>query len=97
MSPKKAVVQRLDSSVLIMIWLDGFNSGVASTSKFLLGYSDEAADRLADKLCGHLTGDPAAMEQVRAEVRERLQGVDTGAKNLTVHDANGPVVPGGDE
>ena len=95
MSPKRTVVKRLDPSVLIAIWLDGFNSGVASTSKFLLGYSDKAADQLADKLSGHLTGDPAAMEQVRNEIRERLQGIDTGAKNLTVHDANGPVMPGG--
>ncbi|AUX81988.1 hypothetical protein SEA_FRANKIE_62 [Mycobacterium phage Frankie] len=97
MSTKKTVVQRLNPNVLINIWLDGFASGAASVSILLLGYSDEAADKLANQMADALKGDPAAVEQVRAEVRERLQGIDTGAKNLTVYDANGPVIPGGAE
>lgn len=63
---------------LVDIWLDGFASGVATTSKNLAGYSDQRADKFADFAASAITGDPAAFETVRNEVRARLKGADGG-------------------
>lgn len=82
-------LQRLDASVLIDIWLDGFASGVSSLAKNA-GATNAEADSLADELSKATANDPAALEMVRAEVRERIQGIEGTPKSLTLFDKDGP-------
>jgi len=80
----KVIVQPLDSSVLIDIYLDGFMTGAASCA---LNYSqgdDAEADRVSNALVRAIKADPAAMEEVRREVRERLLGIEGETRNLNV-------------
>lgn len=79
----KLIVQPLDSSILIDIYLDGFMTGAATCA---LNYSqdDAEADRVSETLVRAVKTDPAAMEEIRREVRERLLGIEGETRNLDV-------------
>ncbi|SIG30574.1 Uncharacterised protein [Mycobacteroides abscessus subsp. abscessus] len=79
----KVIVQQLDSSILIDIYLDGFMTGAATCA---LNYSqdDAEADRVSETLVRAVKTDPAAMEEIRREVRERLLGIEGETRNLDV-------------
>lgn len=82
MSPQVVHVQNLDASVLVDIFLDGFSTGIASAAKTFGGSDDTEADALADRFVAEMQRDPLVMEGVRISIRERLQGIDSGPKNL---------------
>jgi hypothetical protein len=88
-APKRTFVQPLDTSVLIDIWLDGFTSGCTTSFIALTEATEEAADTWADHVCKALANDPAAMETVRKEVRERVLGIPGAPSTLRVHTSDG--------
>ena len=75
MSKRLVKVQEFDRSTLLDIWLDGFTSGLTTAAKNLTGCSGEMADEFADEIARGIMNDPAAMEMVRREVRERVTGM----------------------
>lgn len=77
-------MQPFDRSVLIQIWLDGAATGFA-TAAMTVGLDAAAADKFSDEMVAAIQGDPAAMEQVRKEVLERIQGIDSGPYTFTAH------------
>ena len=81
--------QPFDRSVVIDIYLDGLCTG-AATAAMLLGFAEADADRIADDVATKVRDDPAAMEQVRKEVLERIKGIDSGPYTFTVHTAERP-------
>ncbi|WP_070917001.1 hypothetical protein [Mycobacteroides chelonae] len=80
----KVIVQPLDSSVLIDIYLDGFITGAATCSLSYSQGDDAEADQVSETLVRAVKADPAAMEEVRREVRERLLGIQGETRNLNV-------------
>lgn len=77
-------MQPLDRSALIQIWLDGACTGLA-TAAMTFGFTDTEADKFADMMVKAMQTDPAAMEQVRKQVLERLQGIDSDPYTFTAH------------
>ena len=75
MSKRLVKVQEFDRSTLLDIWLDGFTSGLTTAAKNLTGCSGEMAAEFADEIARGIMNDPAAMEMVRREVRERVTGM----------------------
>lgn len=68
-----------------MIWLDGFNSGIASALRTSNpDMPDELIDALTDRWANDLQNDPAGMYEVTNQIAERLAGADTGPFNLNV-------------
>lgn len=68
---------------LLPIYLDGFITG-ASSALLTCGPNipEERRDEIADWLTQGISQDPALAETMREEIRERLQGADTGPKTL---------------
>ena len=75
MSKRLVKVQEFDRSTLLDIWLDVFTSGLTTAAKNLTGCSGEMAAEFADEIARGIMNDPAAMEMVRREVRERVTGM----------------------
>lgn len=83
--PVKIVqAQNLDASALIDIYLDGVCTGAASMA-LQVGLPEDRADAIADEVVRVLTSDPAAMECVRKEVIERIQGIPGSPYTFTAH------------
>lgn len=80
----KILAQPLDASVLVDIWLDGYLSGATSTALHVNGGDVDDADKWGDKAAATLVGDPAAMEVVRNQVRERLLSIDGSPYTFTL-------------
>lgn len=80
----KVIVQQLDSSVLIDIYLDGFVTGAATCALHYNRGDNHEAGSVSDLLARAVKSDPAAMEEVRREVRERLLGIQSETRNLDV-------------
>lgn len=81
---QKVHLQKLDASVLVDIWLDGFTSGcTTSFIAFTKPADEEAADMWADEVCKALVGDPACMETIRNEIKERLLGIEGSPHTMT--------------
>ena len=74
------------SDDLLHVYLDGFASGAATVALAMYGDSNtEAADALAQTLVDQLKRTPSALDEIRREVRERLEGdVDGPARSITV-------------
>jgi len=84
MSEPKVHLQKLDASVLVEIWLDGFTSGCTTAFIALTENADEEkADAWADLVAKALMDDPACMENVRNEVKERLLGIEGSPHTMT--------------
>ena len=72
--------------MLVSIWLDGFLSGGATALESFAGAPDHVAAKTARHMSGILQADPLAMLGIEREVKERLAGIDTGTKSITVKD-----------
>lgn len=83
-SAPKVIVERFDSSILIDIWMDGLISGVSSLALHVNGGDEADADVAGDILAKRMRDDPAAMETVRRNVLERLQGIESRPHTLTM-------------
>lgn len=82
----KVHLQKLDTSVLLDIWLDGFTSGC--TTAFIAlkkPDSEETADAWADEVAKALANDPACMETIRNEIKERLLGIEGSPHTITAY------------
>lgn len=82
----KVHVQKLDASVLVDIWLDGFTSGCTTAFIALTENADEEkADAWADEVAKALANDPACMETIRNEIKERLLGIEGSPHTITAY------------
>ncbi|MCZ9635083.1 hypothetical protein [Rhodococcus sp. BH5] len=82
----KAIVEPLDSSVLISIWIDGYLSGATSAALHVNGGDEAGADSYGDEMTNRMLADPAAMEIIRQQVRERLLSIEGNAQTFEVFD-----------
>lgn len=70
--------------MLISVYMDGLMSGAASAAQTIANAPDELADKFATQFAQSMRRDPAAMLMVETEVKERLAGIDTGSKQLSI-------------
>ncbi|MGV9744627.1 hypothetical protein ACWDTG_06895 [Rhodococcus zopfii] len=68
------------------VYLDGFCTGIA-TFAVNVGQAPEEADEFAESIAAQLRGDTAAMNELRNQIVERLNGADGGpGTSMTVKD-----------
>lgn len=68
---------------LLAVYLDGFCTGAGSALATLTpSIPEEERDRFVMWLAEGAAADPALAETMREEIMERLNGIDTGPKNL---------------
>mgnify|MGYP000128359992 CR=1 FL=1 len=85
MIESKVFMQKLDTSVLIDIFMDGVTTGIGSFAMTMTDGDEQAADKIADAFVAAMFGDPAVMETVRRNVAERLQGIEGSPHSLRIH------------
>jgi hypothetical protein len=74
----------IGANKLLEIWLDGYCSGI-NTAACRSGMPEDEAHALAYDECHSIQRDPIAIEQLKAEVLERINGVDTGPKTIRTY------------
>ncbi|WP_068059209.1 hypothetical protein [Nocardia xishanensis] len=79
----------IDIELALGIYLNGFQSGIASTASALgkagADISNELASQLATRILASVKADPAALETMRDQIRANLAGADTGPQVLKLY------------
>lgn len=71
---------------LLMLWLDGYSSGIASTvQNFSPSSTDELTHAIARRAVACILGDPLAVDVILTAVRERASGQVPETRNFTAH------------
>ncbi|MGY1946659.1 hypothetical protein [Nocardia asiatica] len=87
MDSNTAPKQPIDIEVALGIYLNGFQSGIASTAS-ALGKGEITADvasELATRILGGMKADPAVLETIRDQIRANLDGSDTGPEVIKLY------------
>lgn len=79
--------QPIDIEVALQVYLNGFQTGIASTA-LALGKGEithEVASGLARALAKQAADDPATMETMRDQIRAHIRGENTGPTILKLY------------
>lgn len=74
----------ITDDVLVSIWLDGYATGTASAAlRMVADATFEDAGSFSNEMVQQAIDDPAVIETIRDQIRQRLTGIHTGPTILS--------------